>query len=145
MALTSFKVAVTLLPCTLLIGVGAGVLAHQQYPGRTTTKQSLADDRAKAANKAYEMLFDRSRRGEAALPDCEAVYQWSRRLLEAALDASMNANGRRAAYRQHLERMKELRDRYRKWSAISPMPFHQTAAEYFVVEAEYWIAREASE
>jgi len=69
-----------MLPCTLLIGVGAGVPAHQQYPARTTTKQALVEDRAKAANKAYEMLFDRSRRSEAPLPDCEAVYQWSRPL-----------------------------------------------------------------
>jgi len=121
------------------------VLAHQQYPAKTSTKQSRAEDRTKAANKAYEMLFDRSRRGEAPLPDCEVVYQWSRRLLEAELDASTNANGRRAAYRQHLERMKELRDRYRKWSAIAPMPFQQTAAEYFVVEADFWVARATSE
>lgn len=121
---------------------GAGVVRPDPGPS-SNKRQALADERAKVARRANEQLFEASRQGTGALPSLENVYLWSRRVLEAELDAAQSDVERRAAYERHLGRMKELEDRSQKANAagIRTAPIGQTTAELFRLEGEFWLER----
>ena len=76
----------------------------------------------------------------------ERLYQWSRRWMDAELalageaDAGAGAAGDKgAAVRAHLARMTGLRDTVRRRSEGAGEPFAR-AADYYVAEAELWLA-----
>lgn len=104
-------------------------------------KQALAAKRIQTAQRTYEFLFDGVRQGWGRSSDPELVYLWSRRWLEAELEAAGTTAARRTAYINHLSRMKEMAGRFEALSlSIGVPPVKKASAEAFVAEAEYWAA-----
>jgi hypothetical protein len=130
------------------VAVVAVVVAQPTSPREKAAKEraALAEARRKAAQKAYDQLFEGYRRGAASMPSPETVYLWSRRCLDADLDVSDKAVDQTAAYQAHLDRMKGIETQMREaatrtgaGSTLIP------ALEFYRAEAEYWLARAVSE
>jgi hypothetical protein len=104
--------------------------------------KTLSDNRILTAKQSYDQLFDSHRRGIRGLPLPESVYQWSRRWLDAEIEASGNAADQIAAYQRHLDRMKQLEERVRNMVEKANSWHGMVAsANYFRAEAEFWLAR----
>jgi hypothetical protein len=78
--------------------------------------------------------------------DVEVPYRWSSRWLEVELQLSDKTEGRIAAFKGHLARVKEMARASKSLSLQRLIPFDQVkAAEFYVAEAEAWLGQAASE
>lgn len=124
---------------TIVLALGAIIAA----PSAATEAEAappvaeLAKDRAAAAAKAFRATSAAHRSGRAPV---EAVYAWSVRWLDAAIDAAPKAA--RQALAEHRKRMAELEAEVQKMAAAGAAgPLDADAAAYYRIEAELWAAR----
>ncbi len=104
---------------------------------------ALAKARGEAGLKAFDLAwlyYSEDRIG------AEKVYRWSRWLLEAGRDESTDKAGRVAIREGHLERMRRLEAKIAK---VRQLGFGNSLdvleADYFLKEAELWLARAKAE
>src|SRR5262245_49173409 len=101
---TRWKIAIGFFVLAVVAAVSAGGMSHPApATGKPSAKdrQAFADARCKAARKAYDQVFEAYHLGVGAMPHQETVYLWSRRWLEADLDASSKRADQVAAYQRH--------------------------------------------
>ena len=100
---------------------------------------SLAELRVQAGIKAYDMAwlyYSENRIGS------DLVYRWSRRLLEAQREASVDKAGQVAACEDHLTRIKKLEAKIRKIRRIGfGDSLDVVEVDYFRKEAEFWVGQ----
>jgi hypothetical protein len=120
------------------------VLASCSVGGSDSTdadaSPALLKARLDAARKTYEWLSKNYI--ESRPPLGELLYRWSCRWLDAEREMSGRQEDRVAAYRAHLRRMRDLervaRDRFR--NRFVPVE-EDTAAQFYLAEAEIWLER----
>ena len=102
---------------------------------------TLAKARVDAAHKAYAVAVNLVKQGSPGAK-LEDVYTWSVRWLNAQRDLSGKPEDHLSALTAHLQRMQEqakgARDLYRVGLGS---PLDSVAADYYVTEAELWLAR----
>jgi hypothetical protein len=112
---------------------------YQQPAGKKAAEPaSLSERRLRAASKQFDLIWGYYRQSRVSVLD---VYIWSRLLLDAQREADRTPAGRIEACSQHLERMKRLDallQRVKRFGFIYSSDLG--SAEYFRVEAEYWLA-----
>ncbi len=103
----------------------------------------LARARGEAGVKAYDLAWLYYSENRI---DADKVYRWSRRLLESGRDASTDKAERVATCQGHLDRMKLLEAKIAK---IRKLGFGDSLdvleADYYLKEAESWLARAQAE
>jgi hypothetical protein len=112
-------------------------------PGRGDAQAAPDPAKAKleAARITYEALLEVHRQGQAGF-DAEKVYLWSRRWMEAERDLSEKKADRAAAAEAHLDRMKDLRKLdVARYKAGQGTKAEALGADFYVAEAELWLAR----
>ena len=116
--------------------------APQDPPPPPTAPQdpaSLADIRIKAGTKAYDLAW--LYYSENRIPS-EKVYRWSRWLLEAQRDASVDKAAHVAACEAHLERIKKLEFKIRRIRRIGfGDSLDVVEVDYYRKEADFWLAQ----
>jgi hypothetical protein len=116
------------------------LLAGGPEPPSAKVSPDLLKARLDAARKTYDWLAKNYI--ESRPPLGELLYRWSCRWLEAERDISTRQEDVLAAYRAHLNRMRELervaRDRFR--NRFVPVE-ESTAAQFYRAEAEIWLER----
>jgi hypothetical protein len=81
-----------------------------------------------------------------ARTDPFVVYAWSRLVMNAEGDLSAKKSDRLAAMESHLGRMQRLAELVRKVRKIGfQRSIDTVSSDYFIREAEYWIAKAKSE
>jgi hypothetical protein len=106
-----------------------------------TDIQKLAQARADAANKTFQVAL---RSWKSGLPGVkpEDLYIWSVRWLNAQRDLSTKKEDQLAALNEHLRRTQELgRIAAALTKAGQGSPLDTAAAEYYLREAELWLAQ----
>jgi hypothetical protein len=106
-----------------------------------TDIEKLAQARVDAAHKAYDVAVQlcKQRQPSAKLED---VYTWSARWLNAQRDLSSKKEDHLAALSEHLRRMQELAEVAGKFAKAGlGSPLDSPAAEYYLHEAELWLAQ----
>lgn len=111
--------------------------AQEQPPPKVSAE--LAKAKVEAAKRTYDYSVRDNKEGRFL--SVEMVYRWSRRWLEAEREYNNKPAARVAAYRDHLERMRDLekitRERFRaRFIQIEEV----TATEFYKVEAQIWLA-----
>ncbi len=100
---------------------------------------SLAAARVKAGVTAFDLAW--LYYSENRIPS-EKVYRWSRWLVEAQLEASVNKAGRIAAYEDHLERIKKLETKIRRIRQIGfGDSLDVVEVDFYRKEADFWLAQ----
>jgi hypothetical protein len=101
---------------------------------------SLADARHKAAVKEFDETWSYF---QQARIDSYQVYVWSRVILDCRRDTAKTPAERIAALGEHLARMIKLQELITRVRRLGfGRSYDVGAAEYYRVEAEYWLARE---
>jgi hypothetical protein len=121
--------------------LGVAVLAS---PGRgDDTAAANARARLEAARKTYEGMLARHRVDARAGLGAEDFYRWSRRWMEAERDLADKPEARVAAAQAHLDRMTKWEDMVKRAQAQGGFlaPYEATAAEFYRLEAEHWLAQ----
>jgi hypothetical protein len=122
-----------------LVGTALAVAPGSAEAGDPPALSDLKKARVETARLAYEASFQALNAGKV---DAERVYLWSVRLLEAQRDLSDKEAERLTALEGHLDRMKGLRKvaeaRYKLGQTHQGEVF---AADYYIAEAEIWLAR----
>lgn len=122
---------------TSALALCASLAAPLSVSEAAPTVAELAKDRVAAAERAYRTTAAGHRAGRAQV---EAVYAWSVRWLDAALDAAPKAG--KQALADHAKRMADLDAEVQKMAAAGTAgPLEADAAAYFRIEAELWSAR----
>jgi len=122
----------------LIAFVLTGVMA-EKGTADNTKPADLARARAEAARETYEGILLRRTQQPAESP-LEAVYQWSRRWMEAEQSLAPDKAGKAAALRGHLERMRKLETttaEHRKGGFAAAFEVSQT--RFYRIEAELWL------
>jgi hypothetical protein len=102
----------------------------------------LGKARIEAAQKTFDLLFKAYRTGIGSRPEAERVYHWSRRWLEAELEACCEKPDKLAAYEKHLARMKELQEDIKAAQSVGrALPAQSAAVDYYRAEAGFWLTR----
>jgi multidrug efflux pump subunit AcrA (membrane-fusion protein) len=111
--------------------------------------EALAQARADAARKAYDEAakgLQQTKRTGASLTTVTTpgeVYAWSVRWLNAVRETVSTKEDRVAALEAHVMRMKELQLRVTEMARSGLLaPLEVSAAEFYRVESELWLARE---
>ena len=108
-------------------------------PAAPQDPSALADIRARAGIKAYDLAWLYYSENRV---DSEKVYRWSRRLLEAQRDASIDKAGHVAACEAHLERIKKLEAKIRRIRRIGfGDSLDVLEVDYYRKEADFWLAQ----
>jgi hypothetical protein len=98
---------------------------------------SLADLRVQAGFKAYDLAWLYYSENRV---DSEKVYRWSRRLLEAQREASVDKAGLISASEGHLERIKKLEAKIRRIRRIGfGDSLDVVEVDYYRKEADCWV------
>ena len=101
---------------------------------------SMADARYQAAIKQFDetwLYFQQDR------IDSYQVYVWSRLILDCRREMAEKPADRIAAVDEHLGRMKKLEALVKKVRRLGfGRSYDVGASAYYLVEAEYWLARE---
>jgi RNA polymerase sigma factor (sigma-70 family) len=160
MRTTKLTVATALVLGLALAGVGAGAVAYRlgaAEPPKAPeppAKQGAAPPAAvgpdreaalkkalvEAARKTFEMDLKRLQARQGTTGE---VFLWSRRWLEAELEAAGGKEQREAALRAHVARMKELVKLAHSLAATGQgRVADATGADYFLAQAELWLLRE---
>jgi hypothetical protein len=120
----------------LLAGLSFGPAAPSKSPQLT----ALAEARYQAALKQYDETWSYYRQARI---DSYQVYVWSRLLLDCRRDIAEKPADRLDALEQHLDRMKRLEELIKKVRRLGfGRSYDVWAAEYYRIEAEYWVAHE---
>jgi hypothetical protein len=140
----SFKVAAVvglLLVATCWHGFAAEEKADS---GKRTANARARRDAAKAV---YEGSWQRHLQAPEDLPfDLTYFHGWSVRWLQAERDTSSKKAEQIAALEGHLKRMQFFKDRVEKARQDSGAPAYELqAAEFFVLEADEWLAAAKAE
>lgn len=111
-------------------------------PGKAAAALSrLGRDRFRAAEKQYEIVWSYYQQNRIEIYQ---VYFWSRLMLDARRDLGETPADRTAALKAHLDRMKKLEDLVIKIRRLGfGRGYDVSASEYYRLEAEYWVARDA--
>lgn len=122
---------------TIVLALCASLAAPHAASEAAPTVAELAKDRVAAAERAFRTTSTAHRAGRAAT---EAVYAWSVRWLDAALEAAPKAA--KQALADHAKRMVDLEAEVQKMAAAGIAgSLDADAAAYFRLEAELWAAR----
>jgi outer membrane protein TolC len=129
---------------TILVGLVLGLVFARGAPAASgpagpQTPAALAKAKVEAAAKAFETAEKSYATGQST---AEQVYLWSRRWLEARRDLADNQAERAAAVEAHLGRLQMLRKTITARYKVGNAPYAEvTGAEFYVVEAELWLAQ----
>src|SRR3954454_13533488 len=124
---------------TLGVALAPGPQEAPPPPPGPQDPASLADVRVQAGAKAFDLtwLYYSEKR-----VDSEKVYRWSRRLLEAQRDASVDKLGHVAACEAHLERIRKLQAKIQRIRRIGfGDSLDVLEVEYYRKEADFWLAQ----
>jgi hypothetical protein len=122
----------------------AGGLQAAPEPTPEKTLADLAKARVEAARRTYTEMARNHKEGR--ITRTEIVYQWSLRWLAAERDVSPARADRVAACKAHWERMKELERMTKDQLRARFVPIEEaTAAEFYRLEAELWLAKAKAE
>jgi hypothetical protein len=115
-------------------------LVHAADPPKAVNFAELGKAKVTAAQRTYELLLRNFR--ESRPPIAELPYRWSCRWLDAQRELSNKKEDEVAAYQAHRERMRDLhrviKDRFReRYVSVD----EETAGEFYLLEAEIWLAR----
>jgi hypothetical protein len=110
-------------------------------PPQTVNIAELRKAKLAAAKKTYELLLRNFTEGRRAAT-AERTYHWSRRWLEAERELNRKKEDQVAAYQAHRDRVRDLhrivKDRFReRYVSVD----EETAAEFYLLEAEIWLAK----
>jgi hypothetical protein len=135
----------SILPGLLTLAVALAPAPQNPPPAPPVPPQaekSLAEVRSEAGRKAYDMAW--LYYSENRVPS-QKVYLWSRWLLEAERDASVDQAGHVAACEGHLARIKKLEA---KIARIRKIGFGDSLdvveVDYYRKEADFWLDRAKS-
>ena len=96
----------------------------------------LMRNKLEAARTAFQKVWPDGWR------DVEVPYRWSLRWLEAERELANKAEDGIAAFQAHLERMRDMERVTKRLLQQRQIPIDQaSAAEFYVAEAEVWLAR----
>jgi hypothetical protein len=148
MTVRPLMLGASLLLCSLPLGPAPTGAAAGNEPGaappakagptEASLQKALEEQARKTYRLNYKLIFEA---GDGKLVP-EDAYRWSRRWLEAALDRAGNREGRVAAYRDHLGRMRDLEQKTQTlWRAGQLRAVEAEAAVFFRTEAELWLTR----
>lgn len=122
---------------TIILALCACIAAPSSMSEAAPSAAELAKDRVAAAERAFRSVATGHRAGRAT---AEAVYMWSARWLEAALETTPKAAKQTLA--DHLKRMTDLEAEVQKMAAAGIAgSLEADAAAYYRIEAELWSAR----
>lgn len=114
-------------------------LSSAKAIAKSRVLRKLAQARYAAALSAYTDSYRRFAGGEE---NPRAVYQWSRLAMDAHRDLAGTRSNRFAAARSHLTRMRALDQFWADHGNLCPSPQTRLAIDYYIREAEYWVAAE---
>ena len=104
--------------------------------------KKLGQARVEAARKGYDLAIRALQAGQAGVR-AEDAGAWSVRLLNAQCDRSSKQADRIIAFDDHLQRMQALAQKVEQMrNAALGTPLDSPAADYYLREAELWVARE---
>src|SRR5262245_167529 len=123
----------------LLIAFGL-TLSNQEGSGPTPAPSGelakLARARLETARRTFEGFWSAKEWRDVEIP-----YRWSRRWLDAQCRVNDRREDQVAAFRQHLDRMRELEQLTRQAFRVRLVGIEFVhAAEYYVAEAAEWLA-----
>ncbi len=125
-------------------GVGAtngpGIAPAQERKGPAKAPDELLKAQLASARKVYEVSLKMYQESVASY--FEHPYVWSVRWLNVERALSKKPADRITAAEAHLDRMKKLEAIAQNLAkAGAALGFHATAAEYYRLEAEIWLAK----
>ncbi|OAI54525.1 hypothetical protein AYO44_14780 [Planctomycetaceae bacterium SCGC AG-212-F19] len=125
---------------TAVVILASGLLAAPELGPPPKPENQLAKTRLEAARKAYGLVWQNYQEG--LWSSAEDIYRWSSRWMEAERALATQKAQHVAACEAHFDRMRRLeklvRDNYRvRVTTITVV----SAAEYYAVEAEVWLAQ----
>ena len=124
----------------VLVLVLSALTEAGQAPPAQKVPPALAKGRLDAARKTYEMLWIRHRNATAMDP--EKLYVWSRRWMEAQQTLNTDKDKQMEAVQAHLDRMKKVEEFFMRLVKTGQgSSTDHTAAEYYRIEAEIWLAQ----
>ncbi len=122
---------------TIVLALCASIAAPSSTSEAAPSAAELAKDRAAAAERAFRTIAAGHRTGRATV---EAVYTWSVRWLDAAIETAPKAL--KQALADHLKRMTDLEAEVQRMAAAGAAgSLDGDAAAYYRVEAELWSVR----
>jgi hypothetical protein len=115
----------------------AAAPAGEARPPVTEARQRTLE----AVKRAYEAAVAARHRGDAAGVSADAVFEWSRRWMEAERQVARDAPARNAAVEAHLARVKTAAD-------VAELQFKAgfigaadvEAARFYLAQASQWVA-----
>jgi hypothetical protein len=121
----------------LLLLVACASLAAVPSAAAAPTVAQLVKDRAEAAERTFQLALAAWKSNRGAI---EAVYTWSVRWLDAALDRDPRA--KKQAFADHVTRMQDVETEAVKLTTAGTVTAAEAeAAVYYRVEAELWAMR----
>jgi RNA polymerase sigma factor (sigma-70 family) len=114
--------------------------ANEGRGGSKGEVRTLLKAKLEAAKEAYQEALENLRGGRSIGP--EEVYTWSVRFLNAQREMSDKLNDHMAALEEHVERMKMLKKTADAWSQARLQKPVSTSAQWYLAEAELWLAKE---
>src|SRR4051794_2878195 len=130
--------------CSRLVGlvlvvVPAGFVESRPEPEPASASAKLANRRRDSARKTYQTLWVNYRERRASE---DALYRWSVRWLKAERQLSDRQDDQVAAYKAHWDRMRDLERLIRQVERSGVTTVDEvSAAEFYRVEAEFWLAQ----
>jgi hypothetical protein len=125
--------------------LATGFAGADQGADAATRLSQLATERRDAARRTYEVSWANYRDGRTS---GEMLYRWSLRWLEAERQLSDRPADQVAAFKAHLERMRDLGRLIQKVQSVAPGQAtidEVSAAEYYRSEAEIWVLQATDE
>jgi hypothetical protein len=146
MSIRRSNVALALGPLALVAGLAPSPRAADE----AATLKNLAVARAAVARKVADFFADprlaaMDAKGEnRAMPGADQVEVWTRRVVEARLDAATNRDERVAILTQDLERTRAIETRLKAIAEDEPglAKLDALKGEYYRLDAEYRLASE---
>jgi RNA polymerase sigma factor (sigma-70 family) len=115
----------------------------------TGVPKDLLKAKLDAAKEAYQEIWKTVGEFRRIQPNLilpvsgpEEVYNWSVRWLNAQLDMSDKKDERIAALEEHIKRMNQLKAKVNKMTPELIPAYHNSAAAWYLAEAEVWLAKE---
>ena len=106
-----------------------------------TDIKKLAQAQVDAAHRAYDVAMKLWKQLQPGVKP-EDVYTWSVRWLNAQRDLSSKQEDHLSALNAHLQRMQEQAKVAKAlWQAGVGSPLDSVAADYYLTEAEFWLAQ----
>jgi hypothetical protein len=122
----------------LVLLAGSGTASAQANEEQGRLQKAMLQE----ARKVYEQNVAVIKAGREGVGP-EEMYRWSQRWLDSQLDLAATKEERRAARRDHFERMKGLEKIAQALvQAGKEPPAHASAATYYRLQAELWLSRE---